>query len=752
MHLTKLILKQTISKGTKFHCIFVASVLLTSISGVIAAPPPSTLAEANKLFDKQQWQAAERAYEVVARGASGKEKYEAQYKAAVCMEFRKETGRAVSNFNQIIINAGALRDAPEIVAKAHGRLHAIYLPQKNSTPQRERVVAECVRRLPNHEVSIRLCEAEAEFWIAKGNTQKAVGYYKLGGGAISDAAKSALALLSSNAALADSDIEALAKIAKAKPALVETIAPLVAKRPDGWRAELFHASFLADSGQGARAAAILESLLKSGRGPGERIALARAETLAAKTNDTAAADKAYRDWLAAFPRSELRAKAHYQYGVFLNAKGRFAEAAAQFEAAQLGVRSGEKLGVRSVELGVAGGASDNVASHYAAAAAVALEKNKAALTEADKKKAEAEKLRLAEANKPKPPPPGALEKSLANGLKLQEEKRFQAARMEYQGFRGKMDNPLWGKAWHHLGECLRDMGDTPRAIAAWTDVWNRYLLFPDTRCALEARLSSAVVFLEDEADAASALQCFEDVLARKPDIFKDEKLETAYAIASLAAGKSETARAFFQRKREQAEADKNEFRQFYWERMSELCDGAKPELLKSGMAADRAARSRLFVGDFYFEAGSHKKALKQYTLALANLSGEDAARAMMQQARCMAASGDVNAALKQYDELLRKHPSSAAAPEALLRVGVIWAGQKNNSDTAEKHFERLCFEYPKSAAAETAQLYVATLAWWDKKWEKAERLCRAFIDKHPDSSAIAMVETQMLPAIAARTN
>jgi hypothetical protein len=103
-----------------------------------AAPPPSTLAEANKLFEKQQWQAAERVYEVFARGASGKEKYEAQYKAAVCMEFRKETTRAISNFNQIIINAGALRDAPEIVAKAHGRLHAIYLPQKNSTPQRER--------------------------------------------------------------------------------------------------------------------------------------------------------------------------------------------------------------------------------------------------------------------------------------------------------------------------------------------------------------------------------------------------------------------------------------------------------------------------------------------------------------------------------------------------------------------------------------------------------------------------------------
>ena len=428
--------------------------LLGLAAGVFAASPkdlpPSSkspaLIVADKLYEKKHWQEAERAYVQYARSANDASKYEAQLKAAVCMVNRSETSRAIPALTQLVNSPSAVRDAPDVVARACSHLYGIYLKQKNATPQRERLVAECVRKLPGHETAARLCEYEAIGWLRDGNISKALGYLKAAGNGISESGAAMLALLSSRGAVSDEDIAGLSKIANAKAVswksspvsgggtassstvaesnagLMPALCHALSTRREGWKAEFFLASYFVESGRASEAIATLDAMLKSGHGPSERLELFRAETLAFRTSRSDEALGAYKAWLAAYPSSTLWERALYQYAQLLHTCGRHVEAIALIER-QIAKRPD---------------------SSYAKEGAEVLARSKAALVARSKQEREKEKQAAALLGSPANPGAIVLESALRSGEKLLGEKKYALAAKELQRFRGSEMDPKLG--------------------------------------------------------------------------------------------------------------------------------------------------------------------------------------------------------------------------------------------------------------------------------------------------------------------
>lgn len=197
---------------------------------------------------------------------------------------------------------------------------------------------------------------------------------------------------------------------------------------------------------------------------------------------------------------------------------------------------------------------------------------------------------------------------------------------------------------------------------------------------------------------------------------------------------------------------KDSFREAYFDHLMALCDRSPFQLVKTTVALDRRALSRILLGDAYFAAGDKAKARRQYELAMNAIRDQEmAAYCEMQAIRCTATLGRVDQAIRDYDRFVVKFSQSSFADDALLRTGVLWAGPKNNLKEAAKCFESITQKYPLGDQAECAAFYFATIAWWDKRWNDAERLFNEFLVKYPNAQAKTFVCDSLLPAIADRS-
>lgn len=135
------------------------------------APSPKSFTEAQALFKKGSWQAAETAF--LQNAASGVRKYESLYMAALCKEKRNRIKQAEADYAQLIRDEAAYRQSPDSIAECYLRLHAIMCGRKNSASQRSVLLAECARRFPRHAVLGKMCAREAAEWLKAGNAEKA---------------------------------------------------------------------------------------------------------------------------------------------------------------------------------------------------------------------------------------------------------------------------------------------------------------------------------------------------------------------------------------------------------------------------------------------------------------------------------------------------------------------------------------------------------------------------------------------------
>ena len=287
------------------------------------APSPKSFTEAQALFKKGSWQAAETAF--LQNAASGVRKYESLYMAALCKEKRNRIKQAEADYAQLIRDEAAYRQAPDSIAECYLRLHAIMCGRKNSASQRSVLLAECARRFPRHAVLRKMYAREAAEWLKAGNAEKARQSYANGKGLLSepDATMAELLAPAKTCPVSDAELEKLAGLTKTEKEIpLGPLCAAIALRPGGWQAECLYADALAGKGKTNEAIARYDALLQQRIGPEAEIRLARAETIAFRSTHERDALPLYEKWIQAYPRHRMREKALYQYALLLGKSGK----------------------------------------------------------------------------------------------------------------------------------------------------------------------------------------------------------------------------------------------------------------------------------------------------------------------------------------------------------------------------------------------------------------------------------------------
>ena len=307
---------------------------------VFPAPrePGGGLQHAEALYKEQRWPDAEKAFLAAAGESAGQASVSAPalVKAGLCrLRMRDEKG-AMDLFKRVMGDPAAAKDAPADMAAAFDQAHILLLKQ-DKRPAREKVILDCSKALPSHAATARVCEREGDARLEAGAIPKALEYYALAGGGLSPTGTNIVRLLAvrktgiAPTPLSEADAFALAAVAAARPACGLALCDTLSKRGEGWRVEDTRARILAEQKKFAEACAVWESLLKSGQGPADAIALAVAETRGFKAGESVAALPAYEAWLKRHAGSPLREKAEYQRAGLLWTVGDFAGAVSRFE-------------------------------------------------------------------------------------------------------------------------------------------------------------------------------------------------------------------------------------------------------------------------------------------------------------------------------------------------------------------------------------------------------------------------------------
>ena len=156
-------------------------------------------------------------------------------------------------------------------------------------------------------------------------------------------------------------------------------------------------------------------------------------------------------------------------------------------------------------------------------------------------------------------------------------------------------------------------------------------------------------------------------------------------------------------------------------------------------------------GDLLFANGDYDKARQIYErVGTGSKDLETGARAWLQAGRCWNCLHQFDKALSCYERFQASpYDKSEFADDALLRAGVIYVGPLRQSRKGKALYERILDRYPGGDYAEMAELYLCTLAYWEKDWQTALRRHEAFLRRYPNSPNAWFVRRERLPVIRA---
>ena len=704
---------------------------------LFAVPPPQDpeLVRAEGLYNKQSWPDAEKAFlGHAAHSPKDPSAAAALCKAGLCRLNMRDDEGAMKLFEKVAEDPAAAKSAPDAAASAFDQMHLLLLKQAKR-PAREKLIARCRKALPGHSVNALISEREGDARLESGVPAKALEFYALAGAGLSATGTNTVRLLSapktgiSFPPLTSSDADTLASVAAVKPACGFALCDVLAKRKEGWRAEMTRARIFISQKKFAEAVSVWEALLKSGQGPADEIGLTVAETRGFMMGDFTLAVPLYETWLKRFPVSPVKEKAEYQYAGATWMYGDYAAAVTRFEAF---LKAYPQSHFADAAKGTLARAQADLAYRLKATALAAETKAENNPLSADLAAAEAK----------------AKDGSYPEALKL------------FARFRGKQSLALWGRAWYGYGLCRRTLGEPEKALEAWDEVLRQAALFTNTVYAAECRRAKADVWFEDLAKPEKALP---EYLAARADArgqgklpagssadSPDPALEQRIAEALLALGRGSEARPVFEAFREKELGDP--FRVRHWDGLIALCD--KPAAaIDARTPEERKADTLRKVADVHFAAERWEKSQALYLKAAKTAPATEAAAwSGMQRARCLAYLGKPERALAVYDLFKTEHRKSVWADDALLRAGVLCTGPMGDPRKGAAYFREILAAHPDGDQAETAFLYLATVAWWTGEWSAAERLHKAFLAKYPDSPFKEDFLTVRLPAIAAKSS
>ena len=700
--------------------------LQTLSSAAEAATPDADWQAAETLFKERRWVEAEKAFAAYARRfPPSPRKAEALAMAGRSCQELKDYPAARRHFEAIIRDPSLLRSEPDAAATAFDSLHLLLLAENKPAVQRRRLLTDFQRKLPASPLAAKAHEREADALLAAAQAREALDSYRAAATWLSPTGTNIVALLEGSLAtvpspLSEDDLSLLLSAARSRPQISAGLVAILAWRKEGWRAEDLHAHLLLEAGKAEAAADIWQELIKSRRGPADSLALSRAEALgAAKFSDGIAA---YREWLKAYPQSSLRERAEAQLALLLAGSGHLAEATAALAA----------FLERYPQSRFAPAVDEALKRSQAASAKIAgLEAERAAKEEALRDD----------------PALAALERA----EELFARKRYDLALNEFMSFRSVRQHPLWGRAWHGLGQTFYALGQTDKALDAWTEIQRRAVINTNIAMVAESYRASGDAYLEDRADPARALAAYGSALRLKPDL-ADGAFDLNRGLALLMQGETAQAVAIFTERRDDAAADQVEFQR--WDNLARQCAAGHLAPLTDGLPpTQRRAQADLAMGEALSAVGSFERALRHYRRATRPLSGQAGGDlCALGLARAHAALNQPQEALRLFAHFKERLARSPLAPEALLRAGVLSASPRvGDFRQAREWFDLLAKRHPGTPETLAAEFYAATLAWRERKWVEAEKLHKAFAAAHPDSPLAHVALEERLPAIAERS-
>jgi Uncharacterized protein conserved in bacteria len=673
---------------------FFAAIIVAFASVAAAQQAPdaaSELAAADKLYEKQLWADAEKAYAKFATSAKAPEqKYDAVRKAALCRHRRGETSSAKSRLSSMVNDDAAWRNAPNAASAAALNLHRIMLADGNAALQRETLIGKAANKGASSLAA--MASAEGGLQLKNGKREKALKYYEIavkedkGSQPVLENIRNLLARTGAMSGDDFSDLQAVSKSAAAQSppppvdsAMLAALFDLLAKRPDGWKARHFQAMSLANSGKINEALAAVDSALKDSRAMLD-------------------ADKKSLE--------ELRAKI---YEPTKKAKEQQAKAAAaeqekqQEQAAKRTEQEKENPLLKNLRAGL----KLQEEKRYVAA----LQQYNGFRSRADN---------------------SYWGRAWFNaGICLRETGDAQKAvgtwNEVWSRYLMYTDTPYGAESLLAMADAyLEDLADADNALKCYREFWNKCLQTPPSdgapprppQTAIETRMAICLLALGKSSEAKA-------VFTRHRD--------------AISGGAAEL-------------TNEQKFKIWQLGRFISFCEGKAPfALAQTTSPTDRRAQARLMLADSFFETGETAKARKQYELAAKMIrDSELSAYCELQNARCLALLGKADDALRAYDRLVVQYPKSSFADDALLRMGILQAGPKKNLREAQKAFERAAREYPKGDVVEAAVYYHATVLHWQEKFDDAERLYKQFMSRFPNSPLNEVIIGNILPKIAER--
>ena len=697
------------------------TIALFLFAGLGALSCSSQEAEARKVadtaFEKENWVGAEKAYVAYSRRMPPpKDINDALVKVAECRMRMGDTNGALRALGPVFSS----KREPDALAAAYALQHGIHAKTPAKANDRARFIGDFRKRLPNHPQLLKVYESEADALVSHGKIAEAMRYYTLAGDALSARGKRLFSLFSQHVSitpppLSEGDVQTLWHIMESCPDMVPPLCDALAKRKEGWRAEEVRSIWFEAQQRYAEMRATLERLIRQKEGPLDLFAL-RVAYLTALREGKPEGVALYKEWFRSYPNSLLTGEATCQYA----------------EALILARNPEECVKVLEPFLSSPRG-------HLEEQARVLLSRAKGDIVQKQNAVAMAETAARAKAADPLL---AVFEKAWA----LHDAQKYQEAVQALTPFSGQESRPLWGKAFFLKGQCLRELGQSEKAVEVWTTVMRNAVLFTNTQGVAECRFGIARVRLEDFGEAEKALPEYRAFHEALPSEKRTPAWEKEYASALLTGECYGEARPFILKLLEVAEQNQSpEILELT--ALLALCDTEGKLLIKTSLPY--SMQRKLRAADVLFASGKWQKANMLYSSITGALFDiEDVAYIAQQRARCLARLGQYNEALRYYNKFAKEYRHTSLADDALIRTAVLYAGVFENPREAMRILESVVRESAEKPSAEVALLYLATLSWWTKQWAEAEKFHMAFLEKYPEHPFRQEILNVRLPAIA----
>ncbi len=339
-------------------------------------------------------------------------------------------------------------------------------------------------------------------------------------------------------------------------------------------------------------------------------------------------------------------------------------------------------------------------------------------------------------------------RKLREGRAAMEKTRFRDAIAAFEAVRKAGPSPDYEPALLELGQTLAQIGKPDEALAAWEEALKNgtNVLWLD-----DCLLAKGRLLLEEKGQDKAAEALFRELPAKYPESPLKSEAYVRLGLALLLQERPREAETAIQNaKKARPQGPPNPWDEL--DRLLKVCEGDTslwPDRAK--LRADAASRRETLRGDLLFANGDYDKARQVYErVAAGSKDLETGGRAWLQAGRCWNCLHRYDKALSCYERFLASpYDKSDFADDALLRAGVIYVGPLGQSRKGKALYERILERYPGGDYAEMAELYLCTLAYWEKDWRAALTLHEAFLRRYPDSPNAWFVRRERLPTIQA---